>query len=47
MGSRAATTDLKAALFQYVEYAAPLFLDPPQFEHPAQLADLMGSAFED
>jgi hypothetical protein len=45
-GSRAALADLKAALFQYVEYAAALFVEPPQFEDPAQLADLMDSAFE-
>jgi hypothetical protein len=35
-------TELKAALGQYVEYATPLWLDPPQLEDPAQLADLMG-----
>jgi hypothetical protein len=46
--TRPALADLKAALFQYGEYAGALYVDPPQFEDPAQLADLMqksGSAF--
>jgi hypothetical protein len=40
-GTRAGLADLKAALFQYVEYATALWLEPPQLEDPAQLADLM------
>jgi hypothetical protein len=50
--SRPAIAELKAAINQYVEYAGALYVEPPQFEDPAQLADLMrrkaesGSAFK-
>lgn len=45
--SRPAIAELKAALNQYAEYAGALYVEPPQFEDPAQLADLMRrSAFE-
>jgi hypothetical protein len=39
--TRPALAELKAALFQYGEYAGALYADPPHFEDPAQLADLM------
>lgn len=39
--SRPALAELKAAINQYVEYAGALYMEPPQFEDPAQLADLM------
>jgi hypothetical protein len=39
--TRPALAELKAALFQYGEYTTSLFVEPPQFEDPAQLADLM------
>lgn len=38
---RAPIAELQAALGQYVEFAAALFVDPPHFEDPALLADLM------
>lgn len=39
--SRPAIAELKAAINQYAEYAGALYVEPPQFEDPAQLADLM------
>lgn len=39
--SRPAIAELKAAINQYVEYAGALYAEPPYFEDPAQLADLM------
>ena len=48
--SRPAITELKAAINQYVEYAGALYAEPPHFEDPARLADLMrrpGGAFTD
>lgn len=39
--SRPAIAELKAAIGQYVEYATALYVEPPQFEDPANLADLM------
>jgi hypothetical protein len=43
--SRPALGELKRAIGQYAEYAGALYAEPPHFEDPAQLADLMGSAF--
>jgi hypothetical protein len=39
--SRPALAELKAAINQYAEYAGALYVEPPQFEDPGQLADLM------
>jgi hypothetical protein len=39
--SRPALAELKAAINQYVEYAGALYMEPPQFEDPAKLTDLM------
>jgi hypothetical protein len=50
--SRPAIAELHAALGQYAEYAGALYVEPPQFEDPGKLADLMrrgsepGSAFK-
>ncbi|HEY6731546.1 MAG TPA: hypothetical protein VI039_11025 [Solirubrobacterales bacterium] len=44
--SRPAATELKAAINQYAEYAGALYAEPPFFEDPAQLAELMASQFD-
>lgn len=43
--TRPALSELKAALFQYGEYASALYAEPSRFEDPAQLADLMLIAY--
>ncbi len=44
--SRPALRMLKAAVGQYAEYAGSLYAEPPYFEDPAKLADLMASEFD-